>query len=109
MDNPNKDSKQITMEDFNHIVPWKVYEKAVVMNEVREKRKDIIIGLLIGLLFLSNALWLWYFSTIEWVDETTSIEAEQDGEGVNIIGGGDVAYGAESDSNSQTENSSGRE
>ncbi len=102
MDNPNKDSKQITMEDFNHIVPWKVYEKAVVMNEVREKRKDIIIGLLIGLLFLSNALWLWYFSTITFVDDY-SIDAEQDGEGVNIIGGGDIEYGAEDNGETETD------
>lgn len=98
-----KDSKPVTFEDFTNIVPWKVYEKTVVMNEVREKRKDIIIGILIGLLFVSNALWVWHMSTIEFVD-AYSIEAEQDGEGINIIGGGDVEYGAEG--NNQTETNS---
>lgn len=83
-------------QDFN-AVPWKVYEKTIVLNEAREKRNDIIIGILIFLLAITNGLWLWYFSTIEWVDDY-SIEAEQDGNGVNIVGGGDINYGAESNS-----------
>lgn len=99
-----KDSKPIDIEDFNHVVPWKVYEKTVVMNEVREKRKDIIIGILIVLFFIETALWLYHISQYEVVDDV-SIEAEQDGEGVNIIGGGDVDYGAEGN-DTETENSS---
>ena len=94
----------MTEQEVN-TVPWKVYEKTVVLNEARERRKDILIGLLIVLLFISNGLWLWYFSSLEYVDESTQIEAEQDGDGVNIVGGGDVDYGAESQDNAEEENS----
>jgi len=53
--------------------------------------------LLIILLVMTNGMWIWYES--QFVYETTTIEAEQDGEGVNIVGAGDINYGTESKSN----------
>ena len=47
----------------------------------------------------SNAFWIWRNSQYEAVEETTEetiIDAQQDGEGTNIVGGGDVNYGTES-------------
>jgi hypothetical protein len=35
----------------------------------------------------------------EYQKETTTIEATQDGSDINIVGGGDVNYGAESEGN----------
>ena len=102
MSNSTRNSKPITLEDFTNVVPWRVYEKTVVMNEVREKRKDIFIGILIALLFITNALWLWHYASIEWVDDY-SIEADQDGDGVNIVGGGNIEYGAESNDTEKTD------
>ena len=92
MEHSNTDSKPIEHIDINP-VPWRVYEKAIILNEARDKRKDIIIIILIFLLVISNALWLRYLRTIEFVEESTEIEAEQDGSGVNIVGGGDIDYG----------------
>ena len=56
----------------------------------------ILIILLVG----SNGAWLYYESQYtDAVTETTQIEAEQDGAGVNIIGGGNVNYGTTSENN----------
>ena len=68
-----------------------------------ERNKKIInklIAVILVLVFLlvgSNVAWLVYesqFETVEAVEEVY-IEAEQ-GEGTNIVGGGDVSYGTNS-------------
>ena len=59
-----------------------------------------VIVILIVLLVGSNVGWLVYESSFETVETNeTIIEAEQDGSGVNIVGGGDVDYGTESEDN----------
>ena len=69
-------------------------------HEKREKRLVAVIILLILLLVGSNIGWLVYNSQLEVVETNeTIIEAEQDGSGVNIVGGGDVDYGTESKDN----------
>ena len=57
-----------------------------------------VIVILIVLLVGSNIAWLVYENSFEEVvtTEETIIDAQQDGEGTNIVGGGDVNYGAES-------------
>ena len=47
----------------------------------------------ICLLFVSNALWL---ATDVEVQQVQEIEADQSGDGFNLVGGGDILYGAES-------------
>jgi hypothetical protein len=68
-----------------------------------ERNKKLInklIAVILVLVFLlvgSNVAWLVYesqFETVETVEEVY-IEAEQ-GEGTNIVGGGDVSYGTDS-------------
>ena len=76
-------------------VPYIVHESAMARAERSAKRLWTVIILLIVLLVGSNCAWLWYESQFE-VVETTTIEAEQDGNSVNVVGGGDVDYGAES-------------
>lgn len=78
-------------------VPFVVYEAAQSRLERVIKRLWITTIILIVLLVGSNVAWLIYESSFEYFE--TSIEAEQDGEGVNIVGGGDVTYGAESEGN----------
>ena len=39
---------------------------------------------------------VWYLNQYDFSSETVTVEAEQDGNGTNIVGGGDVDYGAES-------------
>ena len=79
-------------------VPYIVHESAMARAERSAKRLWTVIILLIVLLVGSNGAWLWYESQFE-VVETTTIEAEQDGSGVNIVGGENVDYGAEGKDN----------
>lgn len=79
-------------------VPYIVHESAMARAERTAKRLWITILTLIFLLVGSNCVWIWYNSQFE-VVETTTIEAEQDGSGVNIVSGGDLDYGAESTDN----------
>lgn len=62
------------------------------MAERTIKRLWIVILVLIIALIGTNGAWLYYESQVETIE--TTIEADQ-GEGVNIVGGGDVNYGAE--------------
>ena len=80
-------------------IPYVAYELAMARNERTAKRLWITILTLIFLLVGSNCLWLYYEMSFEDVVTTTTIEAEQDGAAVNIVGGGDVDYGATSESN----------
>ena len=79
-------------------VPYIAHESAMARAERGVKRLWVVIILLIVFLVGSNGAWLWYESQFEAV-ETTTIEAEQDGSGVNIVGGGNVDYGAEGENN----------
>ena len=79
-------------------VPYIVHESAMARAERTAKRLWITILTLIFLLVGSNCIWIWYNAQFE-VVETTTIEAEQDGSGVNIGSGGDLDYGAESADN----------
>ena len=73
-------------------IPYIAYEAAMSRFDRLNRRLWIAVILLIVLLVGSNIAWLIYESSFE--DYT--ISAEQDGSGVNIVGGGDIDYGAES-------------
>ena len=79
-------------------VPYIVHESSMARMERTAKRLWITILTLILLLVGSNCIWILYNAQFE-VVETTTIEAEQDGSGVNIVSGGDLDYGAESADN----------
>lgn len=75
-------------------------------NQTRSDRiiHKLIIALLItvGLLFMSNALWLWAWTQYDYTSE--EVVLTQDGKGVNIIGSRNgVDYGTEQ--NNEEENS----
>lgn len=74
-------------------VPYIVHESAQARMERTLGRMWVTIVLLIVLLVGTNLAWIVYESQFEDVH----IEAEQDGNGVNMVGGGDVTYGAESE------------
>ena len=78
-------------------VPYIVHESAMARAERTAKRLWITIILLIVMLVGTNGAWIWYES--QFTDIVTTIEAEQDGSGVNIVSGGDLDYGAESEGN----------
>lgn len=69
-----------------------VYETAMARLERANKRMFIMLMVVVFALFGSNLAWVYYESQFE--DKV--ITAEQDGNGINIVGGGDIDYGAES-------------
>lgn len=78
------------------MIPYFSHEGDMARMERANKRLWIVILVLIVALVGSNAAWIIRESQFE--DVVTTIEAQQDGSGVNIVGGEDVSYGAESQS-----------
>ena len=90
----NKSDEMITMSRY-------AFEKMQSKDERNDHWRNVTIIILIILLVVTNAMWLVAWNQYDYVDDY-SIRAEQDGSGVNIVGGGDIEY--EPDSNStQTE------
>ena len=75
-----------------------IHDAYIARGERTEKRLWIIVIILIVLLFGTNAAWFYYESQFEEV-VTSTIEAEQDGEGVNIVSGGDALNVSEGKNN----------
>lgn len=93
------------MENNDNIIMSRIaFERMQAKDERNDKWRNIIIILLIVLLVATNGMWLWYESQYEYVVDDYSIEAEQDGGGINIVGGGDIAYGTESSNNPENNN-----
>ena len=79
-------------------VPYVAYESSMVRLERTNRRVWILCIILIVSLLATNIGWIIYENQWEYVD-STQIEAEQDGSGINIVGNGDIHYGSESDNN----------
>lgn len=88
------------MSGNNTTVPYIVHESTMARFERTNKRLWIVIIILIAALVGSNLGWIYYESQYEVAETSTSIEAEQDGD-INIVGGGDISYGAESKGNNE--------
>lgn len=91
------------MENENNIVMSKyAFERMQAKEEKESIIKNVIIILLIILLVVTNAMWLVAWNQYDYVDDY-EIEAQQDGEGINIVGAGDVSYGTDSSNTQETE------
>lgn len=89
-------------EKLKENVPYAALEDAEMRADERHKRLVRVIILLIVLLFASNAVWVWAWCQYDYSSTTTStetIEATQDGKGINMFSGGDLVYGAASKNN----------
>lgn len=84
------------------VVPLVAYESMLAREDRQQRRMVIIIVLLVLILAISNGLWLYFWNSYDYVDDY-SIEASQDGEGINIIGAGDVDYGSDDTDSSNTQ------
>lgn len=95
------------MENNDNIIMSRIaFERMQSKDEKNDHWRNIIILTLIILLVVTNAMWLVAWNQYDYVDtdDSYSIEAQQDGEGINIVGGGDIDYGANSiDNNSQAD------
>lgn len=78
-------------------VPYIVHESSMARMERQIKRLWVTVILLIAIVVVTNGAWIYRES--QFSDIETTIEAEQDGSGVNIVSGGDLDYGAESKDN----------
>ncbi len=81
-------AERLKMDEKTQI-PYIVYETEMTRLERNFKRLWVVVIILISLLVTTNLCWLAYESQFETV-ESTEINAEQDGSGVNIVGAGDV-------------------
>lgn len=86
------------MAEKNINIPFIAFESVTTRLERSNKRLWILTLILTALLVITNISWIVYEN--QFVDYQLEIEAEQDGE-VNIIGGRDVNYGSESESQGQ--------
>lgn len=91
-------------KDDLRVVPLVAYESMLAREDRQQKRMVVVIIILIVLFAISNALWLFLWNSYDYVDEY-SVEASQDGEGINIAGVG-VNYGAGSENNDNTQENS---
>lgn len=78
-------------------VPYIVLEAERARAERTFHRMWVLVIVLVLLLVGTNGAWLWYESQFETIE--TTIEAEQEGDN-NFVSGGDMYYGAESQSDS---------
>ena len=84
-------------------VPFVVYESATEKADRQQKRLVVIIVILIGLLFLTNALWLIAWNSYDYVDEYTVDVDADDGGNANYIGNNGDIYNGTSNGNTQAE------
>lgn len=92
------------MTENTDTISYLTHESAMARMERANKRSFIIILILILALIATNTGWIIYESQFETVETSTQIEAEQSGAEVNIVGGGDIHYGTESQNYDQNEN-----
>ena len=90
MEDLGNDNRQIMM------IPFVVYESMLAKEDAQQRRMVYVIIMLIILLVVTNVIWLVAWNQYDYVDDySTEIQASQDGEGVNIVGNGEVNYGAD--------------
>ena len=91
------------MENNDNIIMSRIaFERMQAKDERNDKWRNIIIIILIVALLVTNGLWIWYESQYEYVEDYTSVEADDDSD-INYIGhNGDINNGR-SDSSKDTE------
>jgi hypothetical protein len=83
-------------------VPYVVHEADMARMERGNKRLSVLASILVALLFITNALWVWLWNQYEYVDSEITTTVSQDGEGNNIYGdGNEVNDGADSNNNGE--------
>lgn len=91
------------MENDNIVMSRIAFERMQAKDERNDRWRNIIIVLLIVLLVVTNLAWLIMWNQYDYAGSVTEIHASQDGNGVNIAGGGDVNYGTESGNQKEDE------
>lgn len=75
-------------------IPYAAHESQMSRNERSIKRLVIALIVAIALMFASNAIWLWAWTSYDYKGDETVIT--QDGEGLNIYGDRNITdYGTD--------------
>lgn len=90
------------MEDKmkENAVSYYTLEAMLAREERHIRRLIILLAITIAMLFASNAAWLYCWQMYDYSGQ--EIMATQDGEGINIVSGEDVDYGAESSNSKES-------
>lgn len=90
------------MENNDNIVMSRIaFERMQSKDERNDKWRNLTIIILIVLLVVTNAMWLWAWNQYDYVDDYTSIEAD-DGSNANYIGhNGDITNGGTDNTQTQ--------
>ena len=84
---------EIILSEVDVVREMRFMHQADMCRMERANRRVWIVAIILAiLLFASNAIWL--FTDVGY-QETQTIEATQDGYGTNLVGGGDINYGAD--------------
>lgn len=86
--------------DEEKVIPYYAHEGMLARMERQLKRLFITVIVLIAALIITNGAWL--YSWMQYDYDSQIITADQDGRGINIIGGGDIQYGPESNDQKET-------
>lgn len=77
-------------------IPYAVHEATVTRLERINTRLWVVILILIFALIASNLAWIIYEKQFDVVEKNVKIECQQNSDGINIVSGGNVSYGTES-------------
>ena len=66
-------------DELERDVSLAAYESAATMAEMRDKRKDKLIALLIIVILLNNIAWLIFFNQFDVVGDTVQLESHEEG------------------------------
>ena len=84
---------EIILSEVDVVREMRFMHQADMCRMERANRRVWIVAIILAiLLFASNAIWL--FTDVGY-QETQTIEATQDGYVTNLVGGGDINYGAD--------------
>lgn len=85
-------------------IPYVVHEATATRLERINTRLWVIILILIFALIASNLAWVIYEKQFDVVEKNVEIECQQDSDGINIVSGGNVSCGTESQNQNSHEN-----
>lgn len=80
-------------------IPYIIFESGEARHERREKRLVIALIVSIILTAVCNCAWLYAWCQYDYTGSVVTFDATQDGEGVNILSGGNINYGTETANN----------
>lgn len=85
-------------------IPYVVHEATATRLERINTRLWVVILILIFALIASNLAWIIYEKQFDVVEKNVEIECQRDSAGINIVSGGNVSYGTESQNQNSHEN-----